>query len=36
MFFSESRVEVVDPEKEYNIIFGNMVIDLSSVPKENL
>ena len=36
MFFSDGMVQVVDPEKEYNIIFGNMVIDLSSIPKENL
>jgi len=36
MFFSEGRVEVVDPEKEYNIIFGNMIIDLSAIPRENL
>lgn len=36
MFFSEGTVNTAKVEKEYNIVFGNMVIDLSNIPKEDL
>ena len=29
-------VEIVDPEKEYNVVFGNMVIDLSTISIDEL
>ncbi len=31
MIFSEGTVQVTEPEKEYNVVFGNMVIDLSNI-----
>ncbi|MFY9177173.1 MAG: hypothetical protein WBI74_05400 [Caldicoprobacterales bacterium] len=36
MFFSDGKVEIVDPEKEYNVVFGNMVIDLSTISIDEL
>lgn len=36
MFFSDGKVEIVDPEKEYNVVFGNMVIDLSTISIDKL
>lgn len=36
MIFHEGTVQVDKPEKEYNVVFGNMVIDLSTIPKEDL
>ena len=36
MFFSEGTLQIVDPENEYNVVFGNMVIDLSAIPQEDL
>ena len=36
VIFSEGNVQAVKPEKEYNVIFGNLVIDLSTISKDEL
>ncbi|HZJ57630.1 MAG TPA: hypothetical protein VFD89_05245 [Clostridia bacterium] len=36
IIFSESKVQAVKPEKEYNVIFGNLVIDLSDISEDEL
>ena len=33
IIFSEGNVQAVKPEKEYNVIFGNLVIDLATISK---
>lgn len=36
IIFAENTVDVTVPEKEYNIVFGNMVMDISNISKESL
>lgn len=36
VIFSEGIIQVVDPGKEYNVVFGNMVIDLTAIPRDEL
>ncbi|NLI61695.1 MAG: hypothetical protein GX375_09770 [Clostridiales bacterium] len=36
IIFSDGNVQVVKPEKEYNIIFGNMLIDLSEIKEDDI
>lgn len=36
MFFSEGTLEVNKPERDYNVVFGNMVIDLTNIPEDEL
>ena len=36
IIFSEGNVQAVKPEKEYNVIFGNLVIDLATISRDEL
>ncbi len=36
MIFSEGSIQVTKHERDYNVVFGNMVVDLTNVPKDEL